>query len=188
MRKTLAILALGLLAAGLAGCGLQSDDSYGAYADGDFYFVVDHANNRINFTTEGHPAPETLLKEAAEGKGIGFKTWRNKVSCGLTDDKGNSFIVPRESASLAVGKTIYELTAPPAAFQSAGGAPHSVLVTVKTKAGIPYRYLYDDTIGIRYIDRNNQDGSFDRRIYLEQGVGLLGHCRGFSFDDYQKPA
>ncbi len=181
------LILLSLAAVALSGCGAQSDDNYGVYADGEFYFVANYSQHKINFTNEAHPGPDILLGEIAQGKGIGFTTWRNKTSCGMTDDKGNSFVIPRNLPIFARNHTTYIVTPQPVVFRQAdnGNNPHSVFVTVKTGEGTPYSYLYDDTMGIRFIDRNNRDGSFDRRLFLEQGVGLLSHCRGFSFDDYR---
>lgn len=178
---------LSFAAMGLSACGMQSDDNYGVYADGEFYFVANYSQHKINFTSDAHPGPDILLGEIEQGKGIGFTTWRDKASCGMADEKGNSFVIPRKVPIVTRNNITYMVTPQPAVFRAAdnGQNPHSVFVTVKTAQGVPYRYLYDDTVGIRFIDRNNQDGSFDRRIFLEQGVGLLAHCRGFSLDDYQ---
>ena len=182
------LVLLGFAAMTLSACGPQSDDNYGVYADGEFYFVANYSQHKINFTNDAHPGPDILLGEIAQGKGIGFTTWRNKTSCGMTDDKGNSFVIPRGGTVVARDHITYSITPQPPVFTAAndGKPPHSVFVTVTTAKGVPYAYLYDDTLGIRFIDRNNQDGSFDRRIFLEQGVGLLSHCRGFSFDDYRE--
>jgi len=169
----------------LSGCGQMSDDAYGAYVDGESYFVVNHEAQKIYFSRSGNPGPDELLKEIEGGKGIGFKTWRDETSCGLTDSAGNSFAIPRHSDSLTRGNLVFTVTKLPAIFnRSNGNSPHSTVVTVHTAKGIPYSYLYDDTVGVRYIDRSNRDGGRDRRIFLEQGVGLLSHCRGFSLKDY----
>ena len=63
------------------------------------------------------------------------------------------------------------------------GQAHTTSVKVTAKDGTTVMaYVFDDTAGIRSIDRYN-DGNLDRKIVLQQGVGLLSHCRGVSLDD-----
>ena len=66
----------------LSACGLQSDDNYGVYADGEFYFVANYRQHKINFTSDAHPGPDILLGAIAQGKGLGFTALRDKPSCG----------------------------------------------------------------------------------------------------------
>ncbi len=176
---------LALAGSALTGCNRMSDDSYGVYGDGDFYIVANHHRQKINFTSTAHPGPDVLLQEIENGKGIGFKTWRDAGSCGLTDDLGNSFIVPRGVSHFKYRNLSYQVIAldPIYAKVNQDQAPHETSVKVTNDDGdTVMAYVFDDTVGIRSIDRYH-DGEFDRRIVLEQGVGLLAHCRGFSLDD-----
>lgn len=179
------LVALGATLLGLAGCNRMSDDNYGVYGDGDYYIVVNHTRQKINFTNAAHPGPDLLLQEIENGKGIGFKTWRDAASCGLTDDKGNTFLVPRGAGHLVRDGLTYQVIAADPIYQKVNGdAPaHTLSVKVTAKDGTTVMgYVFDDTVGIRSIDRY-ADGNLDRKIVLEQGVGLLSHCRGFSLDD-----
>ena len=180
-----AMALLALAGSALVGCDRMSDDSYGVYGDGDFYIVANHHRQKINFTNTAHPGPDVLLQEIENGKGIGFKTWRDAKSCGLTDDLGNSFIIPRGVSHFKYGKLNYQVLALDPIYQKVNQdqTPHGTSVKVTDDSGeTVMAYVFDDTVGIRSIDRYH-DGEFDRRIVLQQGVGLLAHCRGFSLDD-----
>ncbi len=182
--KTKMVLAFAALLA-LGACGRMSDDNYGVYGDGDYFIVVNHHRQKINFTSAGHPGPDALLQEIENGKGIGFSTWRDDTSCGLTDDKGNSFVVPRAASHLTRKGLNYQVIAPDPIYETVneGQAPHAITVKVTDANGVPVMgYVFDDTIGIRSIDRYH-DGEPDRKIVLQEGVGLLAHCRGLSLDD-----
>ncbi|MEI9902675.1 MAG: hypothetical protein WDN06_00830 [Asticcacaulis sp.] len=180
MKKWILVAALAL-----AGCNKMSDDSFGVYGDGDFYIVANHHRQKINFTNTAHPTPDALLQEIENGKGIGFKTWRDASSCGLTDDLGNSFVVPRGVSRLVRKGLTYQVVAPDPIYQKVndGTPPHQEGVKVTAADGtVIMAYVFDDTAGIRSIDRYT-DGKLDRTIVLQQGVGMLAHCRGFSLDD-----
>ncbi len=169
----------------LAGCNQMSDDQYGVYGDGDFYIVVNHHRQKINFTNTAHPGPDVLLQEIENGKGIGFKTWRDATSCGLTDDLGNSFVIPRGVAHMERGGLSYQVIASDPIYAKVNGDATAHTTTVKVTAqdgSTVMSYVFDDTVGIRSLDRYH-DGAFDRKIVLQQGVGLLAHCRGMSLDD-----
>ena len=177
-------IATTVLVLALSGCGPQSGDPFGIYADGENHIAVSHDTSRIVYASDG-TAGEALLKQAQDGQGLSFTTWRDKVSCGLTDSSGNVFAVPRgdrfdkDNAIFTVEKDAPELT------QANAGPAGSRVVTLRTDNLVRIRYLYDDALGIRWIDQHNPQGEFDRRIWLERGVGLLAHCRGFSVDDYK---
>lgn len=185
MRKNL-ILSLLALAASLTACTPASEDRYGVYADGSYYIAVNHAKSRIHFRQDAHPEPEILLAESQNGKGFGFKTWRNKESCGLEDDKGNVFLLPRLTNRLERDGVTYRIKSDNEALRgiNGGNAPAQSLITATVDDKNVLAYAYDTASGVRYIDRF-QDGAFDRRLYLENGVGFLAHCRGFSLDDYR---
>ena len=187
MRKTTyAILAISSLA--LAGCGLMSDDRYGVYADGDNYIVVDQDHKRINFTGDHQETPEALLADAAAGKGLAFTTWRNPTSCGLHDDRGNNFVVPRGATKLDYAGATFVVDPTPTGIEAANGghAPHAETIRMLVKGQVRMTYVYDDTIGVRSIDRYDSSAHVERTIVLLQGTGLLEHCRGFSTDDFKK--
>ncbi|ESQ73923.1 hypothetical protein [Asticcacaulis sp. AC402] len=173
----------------LAGCGPQSGEQFGIYADGENHITVSHATSRIVYAADG-TSGEALLKQAEAGQGLSFTTWRNKVSCGITDSSGNVFAVPRgdrfdkDNAIFTVEKDSPEL-AKANAGQTIAGLAGSRVVTLRTDNLVRIRYLYDDASGIRWIDQYNPQGELDRRIWLERGVGFLAHCRGFSVDDYR---
>jgi hypothetical protein len=171
----------------LGACGLMSDDRYGIYADGDNYIVADHDRHRINFTTDTQATPETLLLAAAEGKGLGFTTCRNKTSCGLHDERGNNFVVPRGVSSLDYGGATFSVVPPSSGLEAAneGHAPHAETIQMKVKGQVRLTFVYDDTLGVRSMDRYDAQAHIERTIVLMQGTGLLEHCRGFSLDDYK---
>lgn len=173
-----------IAAASVAACGPMSSDRFGVYRDGDFYIVVNHVRQKINFTATAHPGPDELLQDIENGKGIGYKTWRDKTSCGLTDDKKNSFVIPRSSRVERDGLTYAVMAEAPVFAKVNGGPTHETTVLVTSEDGTKVMgYVYDDTLGIRSLDRYH-DGKFERRIQLESGVGLLGHCRGVSVYDF----
>ncbi|WP_155914723.1 hypothetical protein [Asticcacaulis sp. AC460] len=178
-------IALMTVAMVLTGCGLQSDDQFGIYADGENHFVVNHAAGRINYAGGGGSA-EDLLKQTQNGQGLSFTTWRNKTSCGLTDSSGNVFAIPRGDR-FDKDNAIFSVEKDPAVFEEINGGPAgSRVVTLRTENLVRIRYLYDDASGIRWIDQYNPQGEFDRRLWLERGVGLLAHCRGVSADDHKE--
>ena len=191
MRKTklagfAALTACGLV---LAGCGPMSDDRFGVYADGDNYIVADHDHHRINFTTSNSQAtPEDLLADAAKGGGLGFTTWRNGTSCGLHDDRGNNFVVPRGTSKLDYAGATFVVDPPSAGIEVANGgrAPHTETIHMLVKGQPRMAFVYDDTLGVRSIDRYDAQAHVERTIVLLQGTGLLEHCRGFSLDDFKK--
>jgi hypothetical protein len=176
---------LGLVAAAfaLSACGQMSDDSYGVYADGDFFIVANYAKHKINFTSDTQPGADVLLQQIENGQGIGYTTWRNATSCGLRDAKGNNFVVPRSDSLDYDGET-FKVTHPKGIFATANGdrPDHEETITASRDGATILAYVYDDTLGIRSIDRYS-NGVFDRKIVLMQGVGLLEHCRGASLDD-----
>ena len=183
--KTTAMILAGALLVSLGACNQMSDDNYGVYGDGDYYIVVNHHRQKINFTNTAHPGPDLLLQEIENGKGIGFKTWRDANSCGLTDDKGNSFIIPRGTSHLVRDGLTYQVIAADPIYAKVNdeGQAHTTSVKVTVADGTTVMgYVFDDTAGIRSIDRY-ADGTLDRKIVLQQGVGLLAHCRGFSLED-----
>jgi len=47
-------------------------------------------------------------------------------------------------------------------------------------------FVYDDTLGVRSVDRFDSQAHISRSMVLLQGTGLLEHCRGFAFDDFKK--
>ena len=171
----------------LAGCGPMSDDRYGIYADGDNYIVADHARHRIDFTSDSQETPEALLADAAAGKGLGFTTWRTKTSCGLHDDRGNNFVVPRGVRSLDYGGATFVVDPPSAGLTAAneGRAPHAETIHMLVKGQTRMTFVYDDTVGVRSIERYDSSAHIERTIVLLQGTGLLEHCRGFSSDDFK---
>jgi hypothetical protein len=190
MRGTRIAVYAGLALSGvaLAGCGLMSDDRYGVYADGDNYVVVDQDHHRINFTTGSQDTPEVLLADAAAGKGLGFTTWRNGTSCGLHDDRGNNFVVPRGVSRLDYGGATFVVdpVSPGITAANGGQAPHEKTIRMLLKGQVRMTYVYDDTLGVRSIDRYDSQAHVERTIVLLQGTGLLAHCRGFSTDDFKK--
>lgn len=190
MRRTRIAIYAALAASSLAlaACGLMSDDHYGVYADGDNYIVVDQDHHRINFTGDRQETPEELLADAAAGKGLGFTTWRNGTSCGLHDDRGNNFVVPRGVSKLEYGGATFVVdpTSPGIAAANGGQAPHAKTIHMLVKGQPRMAFVYDDTIGVRSIDRYDDQAHVERTIVLMQGTGLLAHCRGFSADDYKK--
>lgn len=176
-------IAITVLALALSGCGPQSEDQFGIYADGENHFVVNHAAGRINY---GHDiSAEELLKQTQNGQGLSFTTWRNKTSCGLTDSSGNVFAIPRGDR-FDKDNAIFSVEKDPAVLSEINGGPvGSRVIALRTENLVRIRYLYDDTLGIRWIDQYNPQGEFDRRLWLERGVGLLAHCRGVSADDHK---
>ncbi len=182
------LAAIGACSITLAGCGPMSDDRFGVYADGDNYIVADHDRHRINFTTDHQASPEDLLADAAKGKGLGFTTWRNKTSCGLHDDRGNNFVVPRGVSKLEYGGATFIVDPPSAGLEAANGgrAPHAETIHMQLKGQTRMSFVYDDTVGVRSIDRYDGQAHIERTIVLLQGTGLLEHCRGFSTDDFKK--
>ncbi|MEI9905915.1 MAG: hypothetical protein WDN06_19885 [Asticcacaulis sp.] len=92
--KTTAMILVGALLVSLGACNQMSDDNYGVYGDGDYYIVVNHHRQKINFTNTAHPGPDLLLQEIENGKGIGFKTWRDATSCGPDRRQGQQFHHP----------------------------------------------------------------------------------------------
>lgn len=181
MKRCLAIV---ILAGLLSGCGLQSSDRYGIYADGENFIAVNHAAARIQYATDATPA-ETLLSQTRDGQGLTFTTWRDKTSCGLSDSAGNVFAVPR-GQRYDRDNAIFTVEPEAPVYEQVNNAPvGSKVIALRTDNLVRVRYLYDDSLGIRWIDQYAPDGQFDRRIWLERGVGLLEHCRGKSVDDYK---
>jgi len=186
--KLTGLAALAVSGFGLAGCGPMSDDRFGIYADGDNFVVIDHAHQRINFTTDHQTPPEDLLADAAKGKGLGFTTWRNGTSCGLHDDRGNNFVVPRGTNKLDYGGAIFTVDPPSLGLAAGNGgrAPHAETIHMRVKGQLRMSFVYDDTLGVRSIDRYDDQAHTARAMVLLQGTGLLEHCRGFSVDDFKK--
>jgi hypothetical protein len=186
--KLIGCAALAACALGLAGCGPMSDDRFGVYADGDNFVVADHDHQRINFTTDHQASPEDLLADAAKGQGLGFTTWRNATSCGLHDDRGNNFVVPRGTNKLDYGGATFVVDPPSQGLQAANGgrAPHGETIRMLIKGEVRMSFVYDDTVGVRSVDRFDGQAHIARTMVLVQGTGLLEHCRGFSLDDFKK--
>jgi hypothetical protein len=183
MKKIIAVCGALILAA----CTPASNDRFGVYADGANYIVVNHDKPVIYFSEDAHPEPDALLQDTLNGKGFGFTTWRNKASCGLKDAKGNVFLLPRNAREMTKDGVHYQVQpTPKATLEANGGAEPTLRVIAAFRDEKPIlAYGYDEALGIRFIDRFNERGDFEARIVLENGVGLLGHCRGFSLEDYR---
>lgn len=184
--KSILVIGLGLSLAGglLAGCGQSAGDQFGIYADGPNFIAVNHVTSRINYASDGS-APDVLLAATQKGGGIGFTTWRDKSSCGMTDSSGNVFAVPR-SGRFDKDNAFFTVDADKPVFGEVNGGPvGSLIITLRSNNLVRVKYLYDDAVGIRWIDQYDPNGEFDRRIWLERGTGFLAHCRGFSAEDYK---
>lgn len=168
----------------LAGCQQQEDTTPGVYADGENFIVINPAKHRINYAGGGTKA-EDLLAATEKGQGLSYTTWRDKASCGLKDGSGNLFAVPRSDRFDRDGATFSIENEAPAAPRAGEGEMTGKVIALRTNNLVRIKYLYDDKVGIRYIDQYDPNGEFERRIWLERGIGFLGHCRGFSLDDYR---
>jgi hypothetical protein len=173
------------LCGSLSACSPASQDQFGSYVDGAYYVVVSHSDKKIHFVEDAHPGPDSLLAEIKAGKGFSYKLWRTPQSCGLEDFKGNVFLIPRQDEAIVHKGLRYQLetTSKEILDVNGGRDPSMQFITVWDDKNVSLSYGYDEALGIRTIDRY-QNGAFDRRIILENGVGLLAHCRGFSFEDH----
>lgn len=183
MKKRIALGAVLILAA----CSPASNDRFGVYADGANYIVVNHAKQVIYFSDDAHPEPDALLQDTLNGKGFKFTTWRDKTSCGLKDAKGNVFLVPRKTTEFTKDGVHYQMQpTPKATLKVNGDQEPSLHIIAAFRDDKPIlAYGYDEALGIRFIDRLDDNGDFTARIVLENGVGLLGHCRGLELEDYR---
>ncbi len=169
----------------LISCSPASEDQFGAYVDGAYYIVVSHKHKKIHFVEDAHPGPDSLLAEIKAGKGFGYNVWRRPDACGLEDEKGNVFLIPRQKEKVIHKGLRYEreITSNEILDANGGKSPSMSFVTVWDGKKVVLAYGYDEALGIRTIDRY-QNGAFDRRIILENGVGLLAHCRGLALEDF----
>ena len=187
--KKICLVVLAAGAVTFTACGPQTaHDTPGVYADGENFIVINPAAHRINYAGDGTKA-DALLAATEKGEGLGYTTWRDKTSCGLQDASGNLFVLPRGDRVDRDNATITVETEAPAAKDGqppvTGKPVTGKVIALRTDNLVRIKYLYDDAIGVRYIDQYDPNGEFDRRIWLERGTGFLGHCRGFSVDDFR---
>lgn len=178
---------MGLMAAVLlvTGCGLSASDQVGIYVDQSTPIVIDHSAKKIHFSDAENLTADQLLAEIKDGKGMSYSTWRNQTSCGLKDTLGNVFLVPRKAAKLEFEGLTYEVTEQPDQLKALNGNKTLTVdhISVYRKDELILSYGYDKSLGLRYLDRV-EGGDVNSRIWLENGVGFLGHCRGFDLNDY----